>query len=87
MVSTARQRRWGKSVVAVVVTTWTLLIPALALACPVCASNADDSRSSYLAATAVMLVVPVVLIGGFALWIRSAAKRAAANDATSQRPA
>lgn len=41
-----------------------------AVACPFCASGASGTGGTYLIATIVMLVLPLGLLGGFALWVR-----------------
>jgi hypothetical protein len=46
------------------------LAPRLALACPYCAGNADGSRTGYLWATALMLLLPALLGAGFVFWMR-----------------
>jgi hypothetical protein len=49
-----------------------VMAPAVALGCPYCAGNADGSRSGYLWATALMLLLPAVLGAGFVLWLSRA---------------
>ncbi len=47
------------------------LWPEVAWACPYCMSNAGDG---YVTATILMLALPVVLVGGFAYWLRAASQ-------------
>ena len=54
------------------------LAPAAAEACPACAGNRDN-QVMYLVATALMLALPVALVGGFALWLRRCAREADAG--------
>ena len=39
-------------------------------ACPSCGARAREGGTGYVAATLVLLVVPLVLAGGLAIWLR-----------------
>ena len=54
-----------------------VLAPELARACAVCgaAVGDDQSRIAYLITSAVLSVLPVALVGGFLLWLRSKSRR------------
>lgn len=52
-----------------------VLAPAAAEACPACAGNRDN-QVMYLVATALMLALPIALVGGLALWLRRCAREA-----------
>jgi hypothetical protein len=41
-----------------------------AAACPYCVGGASATGDGYQAATLLMLLIPLGLIGGFALWVR-----------------
>ncbi|HEX5032022.1 MAG TPA: hypothetical protein VFX78_11265 [Candidatus Eisenbacteria bacterium] len=60
-------------------------------ACPSCGARAREGGAGYVAATLVLLVVPLVLAGGLAIWLRrdwsspmgiGYAERSATRDAT-----
>ncbi len=61
-----------------------LLAPELAQACSVCFSGQDQSRTAFIVTTAFLSVLPLALIAGMALWIRS---RARALEARRSDPA
>ena len=68
---------------------FTLAVPAVALACPVCgASGATDNAWAYGAMTVVLSGLPLGMIGGVVFWVhrRSAAAEAEAGRATDQTP-
>jgi len=54
------------------------LVPAPALACPFC-YGASDPRTlhAFYVSTAAMTLMPLLLIGGFAIWISRAYGKAA----------
>lgn len=57
-----------------------LLLPAAAAACPVCYGASDPQvLSAYYATTIALLLLPLLLVGGFALWISRASRRVAAR--------
>lgn len=41
-----------------------------ALACPSCGARAREGGAGYVAATLVLLVVPLILAAGLAVWLR-----------------
>ena len=43
----------------------------VAEACPFCARQNENGRAVYYIATALMLLLPLVLVGGLVLWIRA----------------
>lgn len=47
----------------------------LLAACPYCMGTVESGRSAYLAATAIMLVVPIVMVAVAWLWLRGALRR------------
>jgi hypothetical protein len=56
-----------------------VLLVSPARACPVCGSNRETSRPTtssraILAATGSMLILPLAMAGGFALWVRRRTK-------------
>ena len=55
-----------------------VLVPELARACAVCGAGADEdaSRIAYLVTTIVLSALPLVMLGGFLLWLRARARRA-----------
>ena len=61
-----------------------LLAPELAQACSVCFSGQDQSRTAFVVTTAFLSILPLALIAGMALWIRS---RARALEARRGEPA
>jgi hypothetical protein len=56
-----------------------LLMPGVAAACPYCASVNQGGASDYIAATALLLILPLALVGGLTLWIRRAERDAEAS--------
>ena len=54
----------GAVLTMVAIAAWT----GVAHACPFCSTA--KTGSGYLVATAVLLVVPLAALGGFALWVR-----------------
>jgi len=73
----------SRNAVSVVVASMLLLAPELARACAVCGAGAgeDGSRIAYLVTTIVMSALPLLLIGGFLLWVRARARRQARANA------
>ena len=54
----------------------TLLAPGAALACPYCAASSGTGTGAWLAGTALLLGIPLLLVGGLLLWLRRAAAAA-----------
>jgi hypothetical protein len=54
-----------------------LLLPDAADACAVCfQAKTDASRIAFIATTAALTALPLLLIGGFAWWIRGRFRKA-----------
>lgn len=53
-----------------------LFVPTWAAACPYCAQSAGPERNAYLIATALMLGVPLAMLGALAWWWRRMGRRA-----------
>lgn len=58
------------------------LLPAVALACPVCFDQDAPAREAYLATTIFLSLVPLALIGGLAFVLHRRAKDRAETDET-----
>jgi hypothetical protein len=46
-----------------------------ATACAVCLSATDQTRNAYYGTTALLVVLPLLLLGGIGLWLYRAAQR------------
>jgi len=57
--------RWGVFVAG-------LVTPTMVWACPACARASLESAVVYYIATALMLLVPFVLLGGLVIWLKRA---------------
>jgi hypothetical protein len=80
--------RATRASLAVLAATAALLAPRAALACAVCFSGAENSRIAFLVTTIFMTALPLVLVGGFAWWLRRrslALERAARPSASPSR--
>ena len=62
-----------KHLLLVLTAAWVLLSPELASACAVCFDPNEESKFSFLVMTIVMSLLPLALIGGTLLWLRSRA--------------
>ena len=64
-----------------------LALPEAADACAVCFSGKDESRTAYIATTALLTFLPLGLVGGFVAWVwrRSRAIERAHAEAAPQR--
>ncbi len=61
----------GLALAALVVAWVTVSLPGDALACAVCfQAKSDASRVAFIATTAAMTFLPLVVIGGVAWWVR-----------------
>ncbi|HZP43431.1 MAG TPA: hypothetical protein VFD84_18230 [Candidatus Binatia bacterium] len=55
-----------------------VLAPAAALACPVCFSaSSARTLATYVATAAAMTALPLLIVGGLALWVRRRLRTAA----------
>ena len=62
-----------------------LVLPGTAEACAVCfQAKTDASRIAFIATTAFMTVLPLLLIGGVAYWVRSRFVAAQTTDSTGE---
>lgn len=50
------------------------LVPAVAYACPVCFDANEANRTAFIATTVFLSLLPLSMIGGVVLWIRSAVR-------------
>jgi hypothetical protein len=48
-----------------------LLAPQAAEACSVCFSGQDQARIAFIATTAFMTALPLIVVGGLVFWLRS----------------
>ena len=70
---------------AVLAAFWT---PSQVLACAACAANADRNRTTFLASTILLSLLPLVLVGGGLWWIaRHARERLAGEFVDRDSPA
>lgn len=60
-----------------------LLLPRLALACPVCVAAEERTMTAYYATTVVLSLLPLLLIGSLA-WV--VYKRASTHAARADQP-
>lgn len=58
------------AVVAGVTTLLMVVLPDVALACPVCFDGRDENRQAFLATTAFLSLLPLGMVAGAGLWIR-----------------
>jgi len=67
-----------------------LLAPAIAIACPFCyAASSPRTLHAFYVSTAALTLLPLMLIGGFAVWISRAYTKAGNHnsEAANARPA
>ncbi|MCC6876359.1 MAG: hypothetical protein IT378_18785 [Sandaracinaceae bacterium] len=57
------------------------LYASVALACPVCFSATEENRNAFLLTTIILSLLPLSMIAGVILWIRSAARERSEQDA------
>lgn len=63
---------------------WLTMLPAPAFACPVCGlAGTSDNAWAYTVMSAVLMVLPLGMIGGTVFWV---ARRAARHDAAGRLP-
>lgn len=53
------------------------LVPELARACSVCSGGSEQSRTAFIVTTAFLSILPPLLVGGFAFWLRARARQQA----------
>jgi hypothetical protein len=71
-------------ILALMATAVLLAAPEAAEACSVCSAAQDDSvREAFLVTTVFLSVLPLLLVGGFAWWLR---RRMRELDARSGQP-
>lgn len=71
-------------ILALMATVALLAAPEAAEACAVCSAAQDDSvREAFLVTTVFLSVLPLLLVGGFAWWLR---RRIRELDARSEQP-
>lgn len=51
-----------------------VILPEVAHACPVCFDPREENRVAYLATTAFLSLLPLSVVGGFAMWLRRRAR-------------
>ena len=51
-----------------------LLLPQVAMACPVCFDRDDEARIAFLATTALLTFLPLGLVVGTTFWLRRRAQ-------------
>jgi hypothetical protein len=51
-----------------------LFAPDLAQACSVCFGGEEQTRMAFIVTTAFLSILPLALVAGLALWLRSRAK-------------
>ena len=59
-----------------------VLRPKLAFACAVCVGNNEDTRVAFIATTALLTFLPLVLIGSVIWYLRRRALQIAASQST-----
>lgn len=50
------------------------LTPAVAHACPVCFDANEENRAAFVLTTVLLSVLPLLMVGAIALWIRDATR-------------
>jgi len=65
-----------------------VLAPRAALACSVCSAGRDDeTRTAFLLTTVVLSVLPLLLVGSFAWWVRRQLRAPSDSDDVASSPA
>jgi hypothetical protein len=60
-----------KLALLVMISTATLFVPQMATACAVCfTGRADETRIAFIATTALLTALPILLIGSLVWWLR-----------------
>lgn len=74
----ARVRRWAAFWLATAV----VFGPGIAQACAVCtAGREDENANAFIAMTALMTVMPFLVVGGIVFWLVRKARQMAAEEA------
>jgi hypothetical protein len=74
----------GRAAVILVIGAALMLLPSLAVACPVCMSGREeDTRFAFIWTTAFLTAMPLVLVGGVIFWLR---RRLKTDDAPRAVP-
>lgn len=50
------------------------LTPAVARACPVCFDPNEENRWAFIVTTVLLSTLPLLMVGGIALWIRDTSR-------------
>ena len=80
-VALAGLRRSAPWLIALALGALLLSAPALAEACPVCnAAKNEESRIAFLVTTAFLSLLPLGLVAGVLLWLRSSIRAAEEGD-------
>jgi hypothetical protein len=62
--------RWAAALALLIL----VLVPDVALACPVCFDPRDENRQAFLATTAFLSLLPLGMVAGAGLWLRKRSK-------------
>lgn len=62
------------------------LVPAIALACPVCGQGREGSGTALLVMSIILTLLPLSMIGGVIFWAYRRVKRAEAEEALLSAP-
>lgn len=57
-----------------------VLLPEVALACPVCFDSSDENRQAFLVTTAFLTLLPLGMVTGAGLWLRKRAREVADGE-------
>ena len=71
-------RRW----VALVVVAVALLMPEVALACPVCFDPRDENRFAFLGTTIFLSLLPLGMVGAMVTWVRQRSRKLDQDEKT-----
>jgi hypothetical protein len=72
-----RVRAIGAAAVVTLLTAW----PSVCLACPVCFDPKEPKRVAFLAATALLSLLPLGTFGAMVLFVRRQVRRAEGQEA------
>ena len=76
-------RRW---IVPLMALALVAILPDLVHACPVCFDARDENRQAFLATTAFLSLLPLGMVAGTGLWLRSKWRSRDEFEATEDRP-